>query len=71
MSATIRIGTSGFSYKEWLGGFYPEKLPGAKMLAHYAQRLPQSWIRVFVIIIGSAMTVYFFINAYLMPHAQR
>ena len=39
MSATIRIGTSGFSYKEWLGGFYPEKLPGPKMLAHYAQKL--------------------------------
>ena len=39
MSATIRIGTSGFSYKEWLGGFYPEKLAGPKMLAHYAQRL--------------------------------
>jgi uncharacterized protein YecE (DUF72 family) len=40
MSATIRIGTSGFSYKEWLGGFYPAKLPGPKMLAHYAQRMP-------------------------------
>ena len=39
MSATIRIGTSGFSYKEWLGSFYPEKLAGSKMLAHYAQRL--------------------------------
>lgn len=40
MGATIRIGTSGFSYKEWLGGFYPEKLAGPKMLAHYAARLP-------------------------------
>jgi uncharacterized protein YecE (DUF72 family) len=40
MAATIRIGTSGFSYKEWLGGFYPEKLAGPKMLAHYAARLP-------------------------------
>lgn len=36
----IRIGTSGFSYKEWLGGFYPPKLPGIKMLAFYAERLP-------------------------------
>jgi uncharacterized protein len=33
--------------------------------AHYAQRLPQSWIRSFVIIIGSAMTVYFFMRTYL------
>ncbi len=40
MGATIRIGASGFSYKEWLGRFYPEKLPGAKMLAYYAERLP-------------------------------
>ncbi len=40
MAATIRIGTSGFSYKEWVGGFYPPKLPGTRMLAHYAQRLP-------------------------------
>src|ERR1700746_1030353 len=36
----IRIGASGFSYKEWLGHFYPAKLPGAKMLAYYAERLP-------------------------------
>jgi len=36
----IRIGTSGFSYKEWQGPFYPPKLPGSKMLAFYAERLP-------------------------------
>jgi uncharacterized protein YecE (DUF72 family) len=34
----IRVGTSGFSYKEWKGAFYPEKLPAAKMLAFYAER---------------------------------
>ncbi len=33
-------GTSGFSYKEWCGEFYPPKLPAREMLAHYAQRLP-------------------------------
>src|SRR5215472_6154112 len=38
--AKILIGTSGFSYKEWLGGFYPEKLPGSKMLEYYAARMP-------------------------------
>jgi uncharacterized protein YecE (DUF72 family) len=32
-------GTSGFSYKEWCGEFYPPKLPAREMLAHYAQRL--------------------------------
>ena len=32
--------------------------------AHYAQKLPQSWIRGFVIFVGAAMTIYFFIRAY-------
>ena len=32
-------GTSGFSYKEWKGSFYPEKLPASRMLEHYAARL--------------------------------
>ena len=36
----VYAGTSGFSYKEWRGSFYPEKLPASGMLAHYAQRLP-------------------------------
>lgn len=33
------IGTSGFSYPAWRGGFYPAKMPPAKMLAYYAERL--------------------------------
>lgn len=33
------IGTSGFSYKEWKGTFYPEKIKAADMLAYYAQKL--------------------------------
>jgi uncharacterized protein YecE (DUF72 family) len=34
------VGTSGYSYKEWKGNFYPEKLPAKEMLAYYASRLP-------------------------------
>jgi len=37
---------------------------GGYFAAHYAQRLPQIWIRAFVITVGSAMTVYFFVRAY-------
>ncbi|MGC4093932.1 MAG: DUF72 domain-containing protein [Polyangiaceae bacterium] len=33
-------GTSGFSYKEWRGTFYEERLPEAKMLEAYATKLP-------------------------------
>ncbi len=32
----IKIGTSGFSYPEWRGVFYPEKLPQQQMLDFYA-----------------------------------
>lgn len=37
---------------------------GGYAAAHYSQKLPQSWVRTFVILVGSAMTVYFFIRAY-------
>ncbi len=33
-------GTSGFSYKEWKGTFYPADLSDKKMLGYYASRLP-------------------------------
>lgn len=33
------VGTSGYSYKEWKGNFYPEKLPAKDMLAHYGGKL--------------------------------
>jgi uncharacterized protein len=32
--------------------------------AHYAQKVPQSWIRRFVIGVGTAMTIYFFWRGY-------
>lgn len=34
------VGTSGYAYREWLGKFYPERLPPREMLAFYADRLP-------------------------------
>src|SRR3954469_7571177 len=33
------VGTSGFSYPEWKGSFYPEGLPDAEMLKSYSERL--------------------------------
>jgi len=32
------VGTSGHSYKEWKGDFYPEKLPQSAVLSYYAER---------------------------------
>ena len=34
------VGTSGYSYKEWKGSFYPAALKDAEMLGYYAERLP-------------------------------
>ena len=36
----VLVGTSGWSYKEWKGSFYPEKLPAEEMLHFYASRFP-------------------------------
>src|SRR5208282_190360 len=33
------VGTSGYNYPEWKGSFYPQKMPAAKMLPYYAERL--------------------------------
>jgi len=35
----IYVGTSGYSYKEWKGSFYPQTLPAKDMLSYYASRL--------------------------------
>ena len=34
----VRVGTSGFAYKEWKGSFYPADMPDSGMLAFYASR---------------------------------
>jgi uncharacterized protein YecE (DUF72 family) len=35
----LYVGTSGYSYKEWKGSFYPQKLAAKDMLPYYAERL--------------------------------
>jgi hypothetical protein len=37
---------------------------GGYCAAHYAQKLPQAWIRAFVLLVGTGMTIYFFAKAY-------
>lgn len=36
---TLYAGTSGYSYKEWKGRFYPETIAPKDMLSYYASRL--------------------------------
>jgi uncharacterized protein YecE (DUF72 family) len=33
------VGTSGWDYKEWKGGFYPSELPERRFLEHYGREL--------------------------------
>lgn len=40
MAARLYVGTSGFSYPEWRGNFYPKDLPGDEMLKHYSRAFP-------------------------------
>ena len=35
----LDVGTSGYSYKEWKGSSYPEKISAKDMLRYYAERL--------------------------------
>ena len=37
---SVYVGTSGYSYKEWKGNFYPEKLAARDMLPYYSSKLP-------------------------------
>ncbi len=34
----LRIGTSGWHYRHWVGTFYPQRWPASKMLAWYMER---------------------------------
>jgi len=37
---------------------------GGYLGAHYAMKLPQVWIRWFVVLVGAGMTAYFFLKSY-------
>lgn len=37
---------------------------GGYLGAHYALKMPQKWVRMFVVLVGAGMTVYFFWKSY-------
>lgn len=39
-SARIAVGTSGYSFRDWVGSFYPLGLPPREMLAYYTDHFP-------------------------------
>ena len=40
MNGCIRVGTSGWSYDDWDGAFYPADLPRNRWLDYYSSRFP-------------------------------
>ena len=40
MACSLIAGASGYSFKEWKGTFYPQRIRPDAMLAYYAERLP-------------------------------
>jgi uncharacterized protein YecE (DUF72 family) len=38
--ATVRVGTSGWSYDDWDGRFYPDDVPRTRWFEHYARHFP-------------------------------
>jgi uncharacterized protein YecE (DUF72 family) len=39
-ASRLQAGASGYSFKEWKGAFYPDKIKPEEMLAFYSARLP-------------------------------
>jgi len=38
IASSIKIGTSGYSFKDWVGNFYPPEVPQGKRLDYYASQ---------------------------------
>ncbi|RMH78314.1 MAG: DUF72 domain-containing protein [Calditrichaeota bacterium] len=62
MDTSYRIGTSGYSYKDWEGVFYPPGLPNGQKLDFYAQHFDTVEIN---------STYYSIPNAAVFYHLQR
>jgi len=58
----VRVGTSGYSYKDWIGPFYPEGIPERDMLPYYAREFDTTEIN---------FTYYRLPNAYTMGAIAR
>ena len=62
--AAIAFVVTGFILWPQAGVMTVGAIVGGYGAAHYAQKLPQIWIRGLVIAVGTLMTIYFFIRAY-------
>ena len=62
--AAVAFIATGFILWPQAGVMTVGAIVGGYGAAHYAQKLPQSWIRGLVIAVGTFMTIYFFIRAY-------
>ena len=54
------VGASGWSYADWRGLFYPEKLKRTDRLADWAERTPGNWGQciVFLVVRDNEKTIH-------------
>jgi uncharacterized membrane protein YfcA len=62
--AAMAFIATGFILWRQAGVMTAGAIIGGYGAAHYAQKVPQAWVRGLVIVIGTAMTIYFFVRAY-------
>ncbi len=62
--AVVTVGAAGAVYGKHGIVMIVGGIVGGFLGAHYAQKMPQAWIRMFVVLVGAAMTLYFFWKAY-------
>jgi uncharacterized membrane protein YfcA len=62
--AAIAFIATGFILWPQAGVMTAGAIIGGYGAAHYAQKVPQVWVRGLVIFVGTAMTIYFFVRAY-------
>ena len=39
-AGNVRVGTSGYSFPDWVGNFYPKGMKSGEFLSYYAERFP-------------------------------
>jgi uncharacterized membrane protein YfcA len=62
--AVVTFIVAGAVYWKHGGIMIAGGIAGGYLGAHYAMKMPQAWIRWFVVLVGTGMTVYFFWKSY-------
>jgi len=62
--AVVAFIAAGAVYWKQGGAMVAGAIAGGYLGAHYALKMPQPWVRTFVVLVGASMTAYFFWKSY-------